>query len=175
MTTRKVVWLWLVVVMSLGSVVVLLGALHFNRARYSLFRYYILDPIPPSVTNIRVDHARKFFGYGYTFRFKIARADVEAVIGSRPFRRVRDVGYERGGTLHFMWSPASWEGMAVYPAGKGKPAWFRPDSWQDPEAYAYQERAEQEAIYLLLYNEQIEEAYFLAFRGDYTPHADTPE
>ncbi len=169
MATRKVVWLWLMVVMILGSIAVLLGTLHFNRARSGLFRYYILNPIPASVTDIRVDHARVFFGYGYTFRFKIARADVAAIIGSRPFQRVRNVGYESGGTLHFEWSPTSWEGLAVYPSGQGKPAWFTPDSWQDPEAYAYQELAEQKTTYLLLYNEHVGEAYFLAFKGDYTP------
>jgi hypothetical protein len=169
MATHKVVWLWLMVVMILGSILVLLGTLHCKHARPRLFRLYILDPIPPSVADIRVDHARKLFGYGYTFRFKIAKTDVAAIVGSRPFRRVRNAKYENRGALDFEWSPTSSEELAVYPSGQGKPAWFRPDSWQDPEAYAYQERAEQETTCLLLYNEQVGEAYFLAFKGDYTP------
>lgn len=169
MATHKLVRLSLMVVMILGCIIMLLGRLHFDRAGSSLFEQYVLDPIPPSVTDIRVDHARKLFGYGYTFRFKIAKPDVAMIIGSRPFQRVQDVGYERGGTLHFEWSPTSWEGLAVYPSGKGKPAWFTPDEWQDFDAYAYEERAEQKTTYLLLYNEQIGEAYFLTFKGDYTP------
>jgi len=170
MTTHRLLWLLLlIIVMTLGCIVVLLDLLQPNDAGPALFRQYVLNPIPPSVAEIRVDHARKIFGYGYTFRFKIARADVTAIVGSRPYRRVQNVEYESGGRLHFEWSPTSWREMAVYPSGKGKPAWFTPDSWQNPEAYAYEERAEKATTYVLLYNEQVGEAYFLAFRGDYTP------
>jgi hypothetical protein len=170
MATHKLLWLLpLIIVMILGCIVVLLSALRLDQAGAGLFREYVLDPIPPSVAEIKVDHPRKIFGYGYTFRFKIARADVTAILDSRPFQKIQNAKYETWGTLHFEWSPTSWHGLAVYPSGKGKPGWFTPDLWQDPEAYAYEERAQKATTYVLLYNEPIGEAYFLAFRGDYTP------
>jgi len=169
MMTHRLVWLWLFVIAVLGCMAALLGVFRLSRVESRLFQRYVLDPIPESVTEMMVDRAREVSGYGYTFRFKIDGADVMRIIDSRPFQRVYNVKYERWGELHFEWSPSSWSGLAVYPSGERKPAWFTPELWRDPDAYAYEERGKQLTTCVLLYNRQAGEAYFLAFKGDYTP------
>ncbi|HON90405.1 MAG TPA: hypothetical protein PKZ07_02465 [Sedimentisphaerales bacterium] len=131
-----------------------------------LFKQHVLNTQPQSVTDIRVDQARQIFGYGYVFRFRISKPDVALIVGSRPFQRVENTKYEPWGELHFEWSPVSWDGLAVYPTGTSKPDWFAPEEWQDPEAYAFEEKSTRQSTYILLYNEQAQEAYFFAFRGD---------
>ncbi|MHC4439476.1 MAG: hypothetical protein ACYS3S_19135, partial [Planctomycetota bacterium] len=67
-----------------------------------LFRQYILDPIPKSVTNIRADQPKKILGYKYTFRFNINRDDLALLIDSRHFMRVWNVKYKNG-YLYWGW------------------------------------------------------------------------
>jgi hypothetical protein len=168
MATRNSMWFWLAVVV-LGTTVMLWAVFHFNRTGSRLFQRCVVDPIPKSVTELRVDRPGGIFAYGYTFRFKINEGDVAAIVASRPFRIVQNVKYENWGGLHFEWSPRSWSELAIYPSGMRKPAWFTPDLWHDPDAYAYEERAKQLTTWVLLYNQQIGEAYFLVTSSDYTP------
>jgi len=126
-----------------------------------LFVRYILDPIPASVQEIKASRTKEGFGFGYAFRFKISRGEVDVIINSRPFNRVSHINYENDVLLC---RSESAPGLTthVYPAGVYKPAWFKLEEWADPEAYLIYETTQyQEDLWLLVYNENLGEAYFL--------------
>ena len=50
-----------------------------------LFKRYVLDSIPQSVSEIKVDHDKWRLRYGYVFRFDIDQADVDKIVRSRSF------------------------------------------------------------------------------------------
>jgi len=160
-----------------------------------VFRRYVLDPIPESVTNIRADRPSIIFGYTYTFRFNINRDDLALLTNSRPFIRVWNVKYEDG-SLNWGWGRVEVEGLVI-PEGSPldipkyglsmslysrarKPKWFRPELWDNPEAYGlykigdlvntevveHDKENSRESkggtnIQVLLYNEKEGEAYFI--------------
>lgn len=148
-----------------------------------IFRQHILDPIPESVTNIRADRPKNFLGsYTYTLRFNINRADLALLINSRPLVKVWNVEY-RDGDLFWAWD--TWRGFSmnactiiVYDSRRWrrKPKWFRPELWDNPEAYAFRKVGDRVNIQslkydkktydrineqVLLYNEKEGEAYFI--------------
>lgn len=135
-----------------------------------IFRQHILDPIPESVTNIRADQAMNVLSsYRYTLRFNINRADVAELIYSNSLVRVWKVKYKKNGRLFWAWD--TWHGLPtngvdiiVYDSRRWrrKPKWFRPELWDNPEAYAFEEKiGDRMYIQVLLYNEKEGEAYFI--------------
>ncbi len=158
-----------------------------SKARASqAFRQYVLNPIPKSVTNINADPASIIFGYTYTFRFNINRDDLALLINSRPFIRVWNVKYKNG-CISWEWDRAGPMGIAKHGHSMPlygdvwdlprEPAWFKPELWDNPEAYGFLkvgnlvniqalERDRQKSrgrltIQVLLYNEKQGEAYFV--------------
>ncbi len=131
-----------------------------------IFRQHILDPIPESVTNIKADQPKKILGYRYAIRFNINRVDLVLLTDSQPFERVWNVKY-RDGRLRWDWDPPGGVtrrriSMIVYhPNGPRKPAWFSPDLWDNPEAYAFRKVDDHVNTKVLLYNEKEGEAYFI--------------
>jgi hypothetical protein len=162
-----------------------------------VFRQYVLGAIPPSVKNIRAHQPGIFYGKRYTLRFNINRDDLNLIVNSRPFIEVRNAKYKNG-SLGWGWGrldadpllipegspldiPKYGVSMSLYDHGR-EPVWFRPDMWDDPEAYGFYkigdlvnteayERDRQESrklrrgrktIQVLLYNEKEGEAYFIA-------------
>jgi hypothetical protein len=141
-----------------------------------IFRQHILDPIPESVTNIKADRPSEIWGYRYTLRFNINRADVDELIYSNSLVRVWNVKH-RDGRLSWDWE--TWHGlptegghyymkgeftMIVYDSRslRRKPKWFRPELWENPEAYAFKEKiGGRMYTQVLLYNEKEGEAYFI--------------
>ena len=108
-----------------------------------LFKRYALDPIPPSVKEIRASKTKAVLGYGYTFRFKINRADLGQIIDSRPFKRVSKMKF-KDGIIRCTWDPTFGDmtsGLTtyVYPPTLHKPKWFALETWNNPEAYAIYE------------------------------------
>jgi hypothetical protein len=131
-----------------------------------LFREHILDPIPESVREIKVDRAREVFGYGYVFSFRIDKADLESIIRSRPYTRRSHVYYAaRAGEMVEMGDMLPI--LTIYPPREKKPpAWWIPERVRDLDAYVYRETKDgnDEYTWMLLYNEEFGEAYFLAFK-----------
>jgi hypothetical protein len=151
-----------------------------------IFRQYILEPIPQSVTNIKADQPKDIGGYTYTFRFKINRADLNLILESKPFQRVwntkyysgmLDWGWDRDGPLGYS---TRGQGMSIYGSGffRREPRWFRPGRWANPEAYVFYKagdlvnveaydskpRRGRQYITVLLYNEDKGEAYCVVTR-----------
>lgn len=135
-----------------------------------IFRQHILDPIPESVINIRADQAMNVLSsYRYTLRFNINKADVAELIYSNSLVRVWNVEFKWNG--HLFWAWDTWHGLPtngviiiVYDSQRWrrKPKWFRPELWDNPEAYAFREKiGDRMYNQVLLYNEKEGEAYFI--------------
>jgi hypothetical protein len=138
----------------------------------NVFKQYILDPIPKSVTNIRADQPKKLLGYRYTLRFDINRTDLTLLIDSKSLKRVWNVKYKKG-RLDWAWD--TWNGwtlngvtITVYDSGycRYEPLWFNPQRWDHPEAYAlYETKKSRINTRVLLYNEKKGEAYYIVGRS----------
>jgi len=162
-----------------------------------VFRRYVLGPIPASVKNIKADQPGQLYGKWYALRFNINREDLNLIINSRPFIKVRNVRYKNG-SLDWGWGRLDLGDMVIPEGGpldtpkynlgislygrRRAPAWFRPDLWDDTEAYGFYRindlvnteayeyqmqkssglRSGRKMIQILIYNEKEQEAYFAA-------------
>jgi len=132
-----------------------------------LFRQHILDPIPQSVTEIKADRLRKSSGYGCVFRFKISKADVGLIVNSRPFVNATQAEY-RNGILHWEYAPGLSRTKVIYASDLRRPRWFELQRWNHFKAYVLDEgdKYNEESLHILLYNEDLEEAYFIVAWGN---------
>jgi hypothetical protein len=146
----------------------LLIDLLLNPSPSRLFRRYVLDPIPTSVAEIKSDRPLEFTGHRYIFQFSISRSDVQSILKSRSFKEIKDVEYDKG-ALWWCWmeDPRRGVSLPLYEPYDGRPGpeWFRPQDWHSPEAYAFQEQRDREHIQILLYNEQLNQVYFIEYKG----------
>ena len=143
------------------------------------FKQYVLSPIPASVTDIRADQPKNWGGYRFTFRFKISRDDLSTFVKSRELVRVWNTKYEHG-RLSWHWDRDGLFGTGKYGSGipcydhTRAPRWFKPERWDNPEAYALYRIGDHvnietfaknvrgpTNIRVLLYNEKETEAYFV--------------
>jgi len=144
-----------------------------------VFRQYIMDPIPESVTNIKANRPSIIGGYRYILHFNISRADLDSIINSRPFQKVWNVKYDNG-CLDWAWD--TWHGFSmsggtitVY-GSRRAPRWFRPKLWDNPEVYVFEKVCDRvntqifdyepkvhdrHDTQVLIYNEKESEAYFI--------------
>ena len=145
-----------------------------NERASEIFKQFILDPIPESVTNIKADQPRTIRGYRYTLLFNINREDLGLIIDSEPFQKVRNVEYKNG-SLHWEWDQYHWYTTIIY-EGWG-PGWFKPELGKNSEVYAFvkigdkvnlqlyeykREAYDKEDMKILIYNPQKGQAYFIA-------------
>ncbi len=156
-----------------GLLTYLIGVLR-RPAGDDLFREYILDPIPGSVTDIKVDQPKTHGGYGYVFRFALNRADLELIRQSGPLRETEDIISDDTGLL---WTWKDWEStetsgeravaFSMY-ALAPSPSWYDLSAWENPEAYALRQEDKEENtdIQVLLYNDELGQAYFITFHYD---------
>jgi hypothetical protein len=146
-----------------------------NERASEVFRQYIIEPIPESVTDIKADQPRTIRGYGYTLRFNINREDLGLIIDSEPFQKVRNVEY-RNGDLHWGWDRRHSENAIIY-SGWAKPRWFKPNISESSEVYVfvkigdlvntqlyeYKIKAyDKKYLKILIYNPKKGQAYFIA-------------
>lgn len=148
------------------------------------FRRYVCNPIPKSVTGIRMDLLARSLGrHTYVFHFKIDEADLSPILNvqhsifvPRPFQELQYFRYssENG---HLTWAEELQhiEGMAPIPRmsfsidlykihyGETEPEWFDLAKWDSPKAYVYEVRD----VYrlFLVYNKNLGEAYFIDYRS----------
>lgn len=158
---------WLAVT-SLACLIVLAGAwlLHDGDHREEpseLFRKHIVDPIPPSVMDIKVEQTRVVFGFVY--QFKIEPKDFALILESGPFQLVMNVRYEKG-TLDWDWGPTAGVTIPVYEESwrGSSPAWLNPSQWQGSKAYALRNDQPGRTITkVLIYDETLGEVHCFAF------------
>ncbi len=161
--------LWPILIALFICVAVLFAINRLRADPSQLFREFVLDPIPASVSNLKADQPKTIGGYGYTFRFTINRADLALIVSAHSLSKVYNAQYDsETGYLRFDWGPSPFDGgidMPVYgPMGKREPSWFTLETWYSPEAYVFRkEQRWQDDTRVLLYIEKLGEAYFLAF------------
>jgi hypothetical protein len=66
----------------------------YEQWGFRVFRKYVLDPIPKSVADIKVDEIEKRgLGHIYVMRFEIQKDDVALIIDSRQYEKFTSVTY----------------------------------------------------------------------------------
>ena len=138
-----------------------------------LFARYVCDPIPESVTKIKYDRDLPVYRYAYTFKFDIDKSDLAQIIDSRPFQRVSNLSYDSQKGLYWQWDSRHSHSMFVYSSGRDRPWWwqrrpgcFTPDRWDEPAAYALVDSGENWSTQVLLYNDELRQAYFIVHTAE---------
>ncbi len=148
------------VVAGIGAILLLIAMQVLPAWR---FRNTVLRPIPSSVKAVRADKTWGFNEHGYVFRFDIGKEDLQLLLKSRGFKPIGHVAYHNG-TLEYGESSRATTSFSLYETYDGKypPRWFKFDTWTDFQAYlAEKERREYYGVWLLLYREDIGQAYFI--------------
>jgi hypothetical protein len=72
------------------------------------------------------------------------------------------------GNLQWSWDPPgiksgpSIQIIVYHPkGGRSEPKWFKPNLWDNPEAYAFYKEGDHVNTQILLFNEKDQEAYFI--------------
>jgi hypothetical protein len=139
-----------------------------TRPSSVLFRQYVADPVPKSVTGLRIDHPGT---NDYVFRFAVNEADFQTIRKSHPFREGENLRCLGG----IDWDWKGWNrntpgvpfvnGIAIYlpTPGVRVPAWFDLPSWRDPEIWGLERTNDQRTeTQVLVYNRDLGQAYFIA-------------
>jgi len=144
------------------------------RSPCEVFREHVCDPIPQSVTDVKLDQPDKvrtlFANELYVMRFKINKVDLMSIVNARPFKEFDWVEYveRQDGVLHWgrgshpfglhdmglclLYAPA----MGVVP-----PDWFKPNEWQSPKVFVRERVGGKDRTQILIYDEDLSEAYFI--------------
>ena len=130
------------------------------------FKKYILDPIPKSVKNIKVDQTMKYYGYAYLFGFDIDKDDLKLIIDSKLLIKTTYTGYSVG-SFDVEYHYKDYDAMSILVYGLDKPArWFQPESWKNPDCYCYITMINyQNDFRILLFNTEENKAYFYIERS----------
>ena len=130
------------------------------------FKTYFLDPIPKSVTDIKVDQTKDFWGYGYVFGFNIEREDLNLIINSKALKKVSSFEYCKDGIISITYKPSDFSMPDIfipiyYPWAKQEPIWFHPELWNNPETYVnIKDDTKPSYIQILIYNRETRQAYY---------------
>jgi hypothetical protein len=141
------------------------------------FRRYVYFPIPKSVKNIKVDRHVTFLTHRYVFNFLIDKSDISKIIKSKPFKEFQQIEYsDENGVLTWGDNPKldfenriltliGHGGFELYNRrfGEHTPEWFKLDEWKSPKVYVFS-RQDVTRNRVLVYNEELGEAYFIDYR-----------
>lgn len=126
-----------------------------------LFKQHVLDPIPESIREIRVDRTQQVFGYGLTFRFKVSGADLDRILESRPFTEMMNISY-RNRVLHWDSEPSGGQTVLLYPSESDVPTWFDLEIQEATQGYAvFDDQGYRWSMWILIYQPVLEDTYFI--------------
>ncbi len=129
------------------------------------FKKYILDPIPKSVKNIKVDQTMGIYGYAYLFGFDIDREDLNLIIDSKSLIKTTYNGYAVG-SFDVKYKDYDSMCILVYEYNQKQAQWFQPESWRNPDCYCYITTINyQNDFRILLFNKKENKAYFYIERS----------
>jgi len=152
-----------------------------ERWESRIFSKYVLDPIPKSVVDIKVDELEcSGIGHCYVMRFRIEMADLALVLNSQMFQEFTSVVYKFDNLFWYkiihqerdpLKNPLGGENSNNLPLYTNQrqqqpPDWFRPNEWSNPKVYVVSEKYGKSRRYqtkVLIYNEKLEEAYFVEY------------
>jgi len=136
-----------------------------------VFRRFVMDPIPDSVIDIRMDQPKTGGGYGYVLRFGISEAHLKSVLEAQspPLRDAFLTNDPGDGFLSWRWNGPSFSldghAMSLY-GRRSSPLWYDLPSWEDVEVYALVQEDkdwDNPDIRVLIYNAELQQAYFIVF------------
>jgi len=143
-----------------------------------VFKKFVCNPIPKSVTEIKMDRLIRW--HRYVFHFKIDEADLSPILNSWPFQEIRYFRYNPE-TGWLKWAkeeppdysqslnPPPWTsfGTQLYNirSGETEPEWFNLEQWDSPKVYVYDIRIDARRLRLFVYNKKLGEAYFIDYRS----------
>ena len=133
------------------------------------FKKYILDPIPKSVKNIKVDQTMKYYGYAYLFGFDIDKDDLKLIIDSKLLIKTTYTGYSVGSfDVEYHYKDYDAMSILVYEYNQKPARWFHPELWKNPDCYCYitliNSQVRQIETRILLFNKEENKAYFFIER-----------
>lgn len=157
-----------------GSVVIGVTVYAMHRLEHlSLFKRFVMNPIPASVTDLEVD-GKNFISFRYILKFEVSRSDLDLILATKPFRRLYNVVCKQG-QLSFNYSNSTSVAyqyitdLSRY-SGRGT-LWHALESWSLEEAYFYHEEeggapnarilSGEPNDQILIYNAETEQAYFI--------------
>lgn len=169
MKSRKIIFGLLIFFLLLACIITLYS---ISSSNFLLFRKYVLSPAPRTVEIIGSDIKRASFGSdrSVVLYFKISKADLELVLKSRAFKKYEAIGFS-GRNLYWGDNHPMVRGdnIALY-WHKDPPHWFKPNDWDNPAVYSFQEKwgkARRDHTKIIIYNEERAEAYFIDhLKGD---------
>jgi len=148
---------------------------------HRIFSKYVLKPIPKSVADIKVDELEcAGIGHCYVMCFRIEKADLTLVLNSRMFQEFSSVVYKFGNLFWYkinyqerdpLKNPLDGEtsnNLPLYTNQRKQktPDWFKPNEWSNPKVYVVSEKygkSRRHQTKVLIYNEKLEEAYFVEY------------
>jgi len=142
-----------------ASIVAVTMHSHYAGRAQRVFKRFVMDPIPPSVTELKVV-GWNLWNYRYVLRFDISRSDIASILAAKPFETVEEASYEDG-LLELCWSPGRGLMMEIFMEGCRRPSWFALESWDAFDAYTRHETKIDAHRQILLYNAQLGQAYFI--------------
>lgn len=119
-----------------------------NPSRHHVFRKYITNPIPGSVSNLEVDLIYVAFDHKFVFKFSISQQDLQLFLKKKNFQLKGPVNYENG---RLSWGGTLGKHFFNLYEHREKPAWFDLDTMDSPQIYHIELRSGHEQ-YLILSN-----------------------
>ncbi len=156
---------------------------NMSLSETEFFQKFLIDPIPPSVTDLRLEHAGTFSDPVYVMSFKIDVNDVERIIAARRFTEQEKWTYGTDGHLRWTYEYATGdvlgetevneESRVVASISLGtndthpyKPEWLKAEKPRAVHFYCY--RVNRDATnpshitdHVLIYNENLREGYYV--------------
>ena len=170
MRTKYKHYLLILIIVSAFVILALTAVMVKTSSPHGVFTKFVLDPIPSSVSDIKVDKPWELSGHRYVMHFKISKTDLELILNSKPFKEMMDIEYKNG-RLRWHESPSHAESLGLYRPYDGQPGpvWFRPDKYDDPRVYTLVERSlrNRDHMQVLIYDENVPEAYFVEYQEGY--------
>jgi hypothetical protein len=131
----------------------------------SFFRRTVIDPIPGSVKEIKVDRYRSINERRWVLHFDLSEADLSLIVASRPFTELPYFEYrEKYGSVSFG-ERDSGKAVPLY-LRSGRPSppdWFQLGQWDRPKAYVFLQERRLGVVRLLVYNKGLAEAYYIEY------------
>jgi hypothetical protein len=144
-------------VVTAGITLIILVNLYFfvPESPSRFFSRALIDPIPGSVVNIKIDRMYAALDHIFVLSFSVSETDVNNILIQKEFRPLGYVRYEAG--------VLRWSGR-TFPIceHKSPPSWFDVQTWSSPEIYGVEKRSGYEQY--LIYNKSKGQAFLIEYK-----------
>jgi len=142
---------WYYFIMPAGFALIILINLYFfiPPSRSEFFRHALINPIPNSVKDMKIDRMFAALDHIFVFSFTVSEGDVNSILTQKKFIPLEFMSYDDG-ILYWggVISPEGSTRLHIY-THKQPPVWFDLQTWAAPQMYGVEIRSgyEQYLIY----------------------------